>query len=316
MSKMVKKFLKRFIVLSLILAGLYGMGRLYYRVTDGFMISNITSELAYNERWVMPPLSSREQSHLDEILSQKFTYLGKGCQSYVFLSEDGNYVVKFFKYQRFRLQPWLNYFSFIPAVDNYRQRKIEKKQAKLEAVFESWKLAFEELQPETGLMYVHLNKTKDLNKRLVIVDKIGREHILDLDSIEFLVQRKVQMLCPYIRGLIANGDTTGAQNLLMRILKLTLSEYQRGLADNDHALMQNTGVANGKPMHVDVGQIVRNESVKNSEVYKQELFNKTYKFRAWLRKNDLELAEFFEVQLINIIGPKFFEMQPHFKQHE
>lgn len=308
--------LKWLIVTVAVFGAAYGSVRLYYKVTDGFTIENITSDFPYDARWEISELPTSQQALLEDILSKPFTYLGKGCQAYVFLSQDGNFILKFFKYQRFRPQAWLDYFAFIPAVDTYRLGKIEKKRKKLENVFNSWKVAFEHLQPETQLIYVHLNKTKNLNKTLVIHDKMGFEHKLEADQMEFLVQRKATMLCPYIDNLMKKGDVAQAEILLTRIIELILSEYQRGFADNDHALMQNTGVYNGYPIHIDVGQFVIREDAKEPQVFKQELFNKTYKFRKWLKKQYPELVSKFEKQLRGIIGDQFDDLQPHFKPHE
>lgn len=313
---MLRNWLNRFVILVVVVAALYGLGRLYYRVTGGFTIGNITSTLPYDPRWVTKNLTASEQNSIKAILDQPFNYLGKGCQSYVFLSADGNYVIKFFKYQRFRIQPWIDFFSFVPAVDNYRLGKVDKKRNKLEGFFGSWKLAFDELQPETGLLYVHLNKSNHLKKQLVIHDKLGFEHRVNLDQMEFLLQRKATMLCPYIDELMLNGNKEEAKQLLSRILSTVLSEYQRGLGDNDHALMQNTGVLDGYPIHIDVGQFVKDEKFKDPHVYKQEIFSKTYKFRVWLRKRYPELVSHLESELQALIGESFSRMQPHFKPHE
>ena len=70
----------------------YGTGRLYYAVTAGFTIGNITSDFSYNEKWATAALTSSQRDQVKQILSQKFSYLGKGCQSYVFTSDDGKYV--------------------------------------------------------------------------------------------------------------------------------------------------------------------------------------------------------------------------------
>lgn len=92
-----KKYFKIFLVISLLVFVIYSSGRLYYAITAGFTISNITSDFAYNEKWDMLSLSNLEKERVNQILAQKFSYLGKGCQSYVFLSEDGEYVLKFVK---------------------------------------------------------------------------------------------------------------------------------------------------------------------------------------------------------------------------
>ncbi len=315
-TQLLSKKLKYLLLVLIMIPVLYGSGRLYYYITDGFTIDNITSAFPYDSRWAVRPLSSDEQTLAYSILDQKFSYLGKGCQSYVFLSADKKYVLKFFKYQRFRTQPWVDFFSFIPFVENYLDQKVVKKRTKREGFFASWKLAFEELKEETGLIFVHLNKTQTLQKELIFTDKMGFEHQVELDDMEFLIQRKATMLCPYIQSLMKEQKVDEAKKLLSSIISMVLSEYDRGLADNDHALMQNTGVYNGMPIHIDVGQFVRNEQVRNPETYNQELFNKTFKFRRWLHKEYPELADYLETELKGILGELFYTLKPHFKPHD
>jgi len=291
------KNVKRLIILLVAIAAIYGSGRLYYKVTAGFVESNIKYDLPYNPKWELTALDSEEQKELNRILSQDYHYLGKGCQSYVFNSQDDQYVIKFFKYQRFRPQAWLDYFAFIPAVDDYRLRKIEKKKCKLENVFSSWKLAYEDLKTETGVVFVQLNKREGSNPNFVIYDKMGLKHTLNLNELEFMVQKKAKMLCPSLLKCKEDGNFGEAQEIINKLFAMILSEYERGYADNDHALMQNTGVYEGKPIHIDVGQFVKNPIVTDAKVYQQELFNKTFKFRIWLKKHYPELAEFTEKKL-------------------
>jgi len=298
---------KWFVFVALLLVA-YGSSRLYYRVTGGFTIGNISSNFAYDARWQTSALTPAEKSLVDAITSQEFSYLGKGCQSYVFASQDDQYVLKFFKYQRFRPQAFLDYFAFIPAMDRYRLGKIDKKQKKLESVFASWKIAYDYLKDESGLIYVHLNKTHDLNKQLIIADKMGFKYTLNLDQMEFMIQKKADMFCSYIDKLMQNNEVKKAKDLLDDTIALIMSEYRRGLADNDHALMQNTGVYQGKPFHIDVGQFVLNEEAKTLAFQKQQLFNKTYKFRIWLHKNHPELALYLEKQLKEFIGEEEFSI--------
>lgn len=308
-----KKYFKIFLVISLLVFVIYSSGRLYYAITAGFTISNITSDFAYNEKWDMLSLSNLEKERVNQILAQKFSYLGKGCQSYVFLSEDGEYVLKFVKYQRFRPQAWLDYFQFIPIVNDYRLAKIEKKRKKLDMLFGSWKIAFENLKHETGLIYVHINKSKDLQQNLIIYDKLGIEYELNLDDMEFLLQKRANMLCSTMNHFIQRGQLGEAKELIDNLLSMILSEYSRGLADNDHALMQNTGAIGNMPVHIDVGQFVIKPEISNPAVYKQELFSKTFKFRMWLEKHSPELAAYLNKKLFEIIGPEFHTLVPQLK---
>lgn len=302
--------LKKICLLALSLAAVYGAGRLYYRITDGFLEDNIHFERPYDSRWESLPLSEENKNQIENILAQEFYYLGKGCQSYVFRSQDDKYVIKFFKYQRFKPQAWLNALTFIPAVEEYRQQKKESKKLKLDYLFSSWKAAYEQLQPETGVLYVNLGKNDKWERKLVVYDKIGLKHELQLDSLEFMLQKKADMLCPELLKLKDHNDLAGAKEVIDNLLAMLVSEYQRGYADNDHALMQNTGVYGKKPIHIDVGQFVINPIASDPNVYRQELFNKMWKFRLWLRQNYPELADYTHDSLKKIIGPSFEQLSP------
>jgi hypothetical protein len=309
-----KKLMIRLLILILGIIVVYGFGRLYYHLTGGFTKSNIQSDFSYQPQWEVRPLLPQEEGELSKALGQNYFYLGKGCQSYVFESEDHQYVIKFFKYQRYRLQPWLAWFPPLPSIVKYREEKKEKKWKKLDGFVKSWKVAFENLKEETGLLYVHLNKTTDLEHQLTIYDKIGKAHLIDLDQMEFCIQRKAQLLCSELLKFKEEENLTQARVMIHQLLTLILSEYSRGLADNDHALMQNTGVAQGKPIHIDVGQFVMSEKVKEPQVYHQELFTKTYKFKLWLRDHYPELGSYLETELRQIIGSSYDTMQPKFRK--
>lgn len=309
----IKKHSSKLIAAMLICIAAYALSRLYFNITGGFTLANIQSELAFDSKRESPLPSDEELSKIRTILAMKYRYLGKGCQSYVFISEDGEYVIKFLKYQRFRPKAFLHYLTFVPGVDQYLQKKILQKKEKLDKLFDSWKIAYQHLSQETGIIFLHLNKTSYLNAPLHIYDKMGLKHILDTDQMEFLIQKRAEMLCPVIEKKMANNDIEGTKTLLTNLVDMIISEYQRGYADNDHALMQNTGVYQGSPVHIDVGQFISDEKMKDRDYYELELFSKTYKFRIWLRKHFPPLEEFLTAKLYDIIGPKMSEMKPRLK---
>lgn len=313
---MTKKLANQIIIAIFVLLIGYGGVRLYFDLTGGFTVGNIQSDFTYDARWNTRELSSDEEAELKKALGQEYRYLGKGCQSYAFLSGDGEYVIKFFKYQRFRPQEWTKWFTFIPAVEKKREKQIQHRRNKLEGVYASWKLAFDKLAPESGLVYVHLNKTKYLNTALTLRDKMGMRHQVNPDELEFLIQRRGDMLCSTLTQWMKKGRVEESKLLIRDLIAQVLSEYKRGLADNDHALMQNTGVYRGKPLHIDVGQFVESENVKKPEVYKKEIFDKTYKFRIWLKKIHPELESYLFDEICAIIGPEIHAMKPYFGKVE
>ncbi len=302
--------MKKIISAILIVLCLYGLGRVYYRVTDGFLVQNILISKEPNPKFDV--LVSSETLHkVKTILDSPFYYLGKGCQSYVFEDSSKEYVVKFFKYQRYRAKTFLANFDFIPWVKEYRIERDRYKKNKLENVYLSWKAALELAPDETGVVYVHLNKTHDFDKPIILYDKVGLKFEVDPNEVEFLIQKKATMIGPYLEGLIAENKIDQAKAFLQRMIARTLAEFSRGISDNDYALLQNTGVSNDNAVHIDVGQIIYNPSVMDRSVYGKELFNKTYKFRTWLRGVSAELADSFDLMLIEVIGPEFYTMPPY-----
>jgi len=312
-KRLTGKLLFRTLLMIALIIAIYGTGRLYYYITDGFLISNITSVNEFDPRWKIRDLTVAETEGVREMLNQDFHYLGKGCQSYVFASQDDKYVLKFFKYQRLRPQQWLEYLSFFPFIDSYLHKKIKDKRRKMEVYFRSWKIAFDHASEETGIVFVHLNKGHDLNIRLKIFDKMGLQHLLNMDDFEFMIQKKASMLCNVIDDYMAKRDLSRAELMLEELVQRLLSEYKRGIADNDHALMQNTGVVDGIPVHIDVGQFMFGEFVKDPQFYMQELFTKTYKFRLWLKEKHPDLAENFDNYLQGVMGDEFHSMKPSWR---
>ncbi len=317
MRSFVSKYSQYFVAFVGLILVAYGGGRLYYHLTGGFTVGNIHSDFSFQPQWEVRPLFTEEGQELASAIEQSYFYLGKGCQSYVFLSGDGEYVLKFFKYQRYRLHPWLEYFPSLSAVVEFREQKKRQKWEKLDHFVQSWKLAFEHLKEETGLLFVHLNKTDNLiDKQLTLYDKMGRKHSINLDNMEFCIQRRAQMLCDVLLAYKEERKEREAKTLIHELFQLLLSEYRRGLGDQDHALMQNTGIVDGKPMHIDVGQFVWNEEFKKPFIFHQELFTKMYKFKNWLHYNYPELEKVVEDELQQIIGDKYLTMKPLFRKKE
>lgn len=289
----------------------YGIGRIYFQLTDGFSIHLIVSNLNPDERWNTHPLTEYEYQKLSSILDQEFHYLGKGCQSYAFGSEDGKYVLKFFKYKKFLPKPYLKYFTCIPSVNRVYQKKALQKQQLLDEIFTSWMISYEHLSEESGVAYIHLNKSENLQLPIHIRDKMGWLYRLEADQMEFMVQHKAEMLCTALDRLMAGSKLEQAKAIIDDLVNIMMSEYARGFGDLDHALMQNTGVVDGKPVHVDVGQFVYREEFKDLNIAHQQLYNNTYLFRLWLRKHYPELADYTDEKVVSVIGSEKFPNMKH-----
>ncbi len=305
---------KRYYLLIILFVPLlfYGGGQLYYALTDGFTIGNIERSVEFDAPWQLRTPTNHEADLANRILSQRFKYMDKGCQSYVFVSEDGKYVLKFIKHQRFRTKPWLDALAIIPPLQSYREERIAHKKNKLKNLLIGWQTAFNELPRETGIVCVHLNERSGTPRTIEIIDKMGFSHLIELQNYQYMIQGKADMLEKVLKRLIVENREDEVKLLLDRILAMVETFYMRGFADNDHAILQNTGVIDGYPLPIDVGQFVRDPTATNSQNYKQALFNKTYRLRNWLGERSPHLKEYLESRLKLIIGPEFATLHPHF----
>jgi hypothetical protein len=293
--------------------------------TDGFTLLGIQSSRPYNPKWDVHPLSSAELKEAADALSQKFHYLSCGQQSYVFLSEDKQYVIKFFKQKIYDLP----LFDSIPHswLTRSQQKKIAKKRDKLHRDFTSYKLAFDELKDETALILVHLNKTDFLQKKLCIVDKLHIEHQIDLDNIEFILQKKAELVCPRLDRLVKEGKIAQARESLSSLLQLLLTRYKKGIFDSDPDFDKNFGFINDHPVQIDIGRFSKKQYVSSHHLAKNASYitnrrkrNKVLyysrkedppcineRFPKWLKEHHPDLAIFFEAKFQELADNHAFQ---------
>lgn len=184
-----QNYKRGFLYLLLAAVALFGLARIYYRTTDDFRVGNMTYDLPDNPQWNIPLPTSEQQDELSHILQQPFSYLGKGAQIYAFLSKDGKYVLKFFKFKHLRPDWYLDWLPSLQPIESFRQAQISRRKIKLDSLFSGYKLAYD-LDPEnTGLLYIHLNPGKGTEPKVTVTDKIGITYSIDLQSVVFAVQK-------------------------------------------------------------------------------------------------------------------------------
>jgi hypothetical protein len=276
---MAKKHLKGFLFLAgTLLAGVLAK-QFCYKQTDGFAHYKILSSLPFNPNW---EVSNVAEAEILKVFDQPFRYLAKGAQSYVFASEDGQYVIKFFRI--YHLQPplWLQVLSFPPFLQPYQVKKVMEKREELNKDFTSYKIAFEEMREETGLLYLHLNKTDHLKKTLRIYDKIGIAYDLEMDRMEFLLQKRAKLVYPAIDALMKTEGLGAAKEAVGALVQLLLARCEKGIFDKDPDLNTNFGFLGLRPIQIDIGRFCKKKEVPKEGAYKEELLRITDNFRQWL----------------------------------
>jgi hypothetical protein len=228
------------ILLAVVAIGSY---KIYQHKTLGFSTAKISSGFSYNEGFAVPEPQGEEFENIKKILSQKYTLLASGSQSYAFASADGKYVVKFFRMKH-----------QIPRIsDLWRPERRAHQKQNLLSIFESHKLAFEHLKSETGLVYLHLNKTQHLHLTLPAVDKWGRTHNINLDKTEFVVQEKADLIFNRLAQL--KKDPLATRAAIDSVLHLVKIQCDKGIVDHDKAVKNNYGFVGDRPIHLDIGRL-------------------------------------------------------------
>lgn len=232
-----------------------------------------------------PPLSAPELVEVQKILAQPFTFLGSGGQAYAFLSQDGKSVLKLFKHHH------LNNFSGLKALPlpeiatSFIQAR-EKHQAQF---FQSCKIAFDELREETGLLYMQLNKTNQWKRSITLIDKLGISHQIDLDNLEFALQKRASLAHSTVKKMIRDGKKEEAKRAIASILNNVASRCQKGIKDNDNGFRRNTGLLNGQAVAIDIGSFSKDPALAQRQNLQKEVKEKTWHLSRSLAKCDHEL---------------------------
>ena len=87
-------------------------------------------------------------------------------------------------------------------LEQFKQSVILSREKRAERLYQSCHTAFENYKEETGLLYVHLNKTPLPMKKLTVHDKLGFAHQLDLESIAFALQKKAHLVYPTLKNFM------------------------------------------------------------------------------------------------------------------
>jgi hypothetical protein len=273
--------MKWILKISLFLVCFFVTAKVCKTQTGKFTVMRITSNLTPRTEWETTPLSSDELTKIKQILNQSFSYLSKGVQSFVFASEDGQYVIKFFRHDHLTAPFWLT-----PSAKAKREQRLHRE-------FLSYKIAFENLRQETGLVFLHLNKTTDLHRTLDLVDKLGIHHKIPLDKYEFLVQKRACLLYTALNQMIENNKIADAKETLTGLVQLLAHRSREGISDKDPDLETNFGVIGTEPIQIDVGRFGKIDAPFS----KDEIIRVTDRLHQYLMKRCPELDQHLKTQI-------------------
>lgn len=300
------RFFKHPVSFFIALCAFFGTERLTHLATDGFQMVRILNPLPEDKEYATKLLPSSEEQKLQRVLEQPFHYLSCGGQSYVFESEDKEYVLKFFKFHHVRIPIWMRYLPLPGQLKSYRTYKIAKKDNTLKRTFSSYVIAYNNFKEETGLVYLHLGQTNHLKKQIEIFDKLNIKHLVDADNVAFVIQKKGVLFYERIASLMKNQDTESAKKAISDILELSIIRCKKGIGDDDPDFCTNFGFINGKASQIDMGRFFLDDQEKDPSIYKPEIFRITRNLREWLLKHYPMLVEHFDHEIEKIKGDMVF----------
>jgi hypothetical protein len=285
----------RIVKILLLCACLIGIARFTHHQTHGFRISKITGNLCEEKEWIS------SESPSEELFAQRYHFLGRGLQSFVFASEDGKYVIKLFSN---RYQSWITFYTYLvhlPLISSWAQERFQYFHAKLLRTFTSYQIAHEELYNEAGLIFTHLNPTNDLPDRLTLVDPLHIEHTINPNIHGFIIQKRATLVYPTLLSQIQTGNIDEAKQAISSLIQLFITKYEKGIADNDPLIRTNYGFIDGTPIQIDVGPFAKDPQVALPSRYQQEILKSTDGLKHWLENNAPELSPFLDetLELLN-----------------
>jgi prepilin-type processing-associated H-X9-DG protein len=209
-------------------------------------------------------MAQEEKAKISPLLKQKFVYLGSGTQVTAFESEDHRYVIKFFNPRNTIKKDWFHRFSRLRLMSSVKwiAKTYLRKQERLLKFFKSHELAFRDLREESGILYLHFDRSSCLGQKMELVDQDGKLHLVDLDVCPFILQKKVEIAMTHLNERMAKGDIEGAKKGIEQIYQLFLSRAQKGYTDHRQSLSKNYGFADGHAVQLDVGRIRHDDQVK------------------------------------------------------
>ncbi|MBS0656435.1 MAG: hypothetical protein JSR46_11715 [Verrucomicrobia bacterium] len=299
---MTKRKAARWILVAAMLGYVTFLGvRAWERRTDGFTVEKMHSDLPYDPAWDIK-VSQEELANVNKILNQPYRYLGHGFQCYAFLSEDGTYVLKFMRHQRLRPPVMFDWLPNIAYFQELKKQKTQERFSRMQHLFRGFKVGFEYVPEQTGLVFLHLNKTQNQHPTIAIYDKSGAKHEIDLDKTEFVLQRKALLIKPVIIGLMNSGKVDEAKERINQIFALLVECSKRGIQDMDGALIRkdNLGFLGSRAIYIDSGKLSCKESIRQKARFVQDL-HRLRPLHKWLSESYPELAKHFEVEKKRVI---------------
>jgi hypothetical protein len=246
------KWVKRGINFSLFLIAFNTLEHLCHQQTKGFFLERIQFS---DEK---PEASSPDAATLS-VLNQPFHYLNHGNQCFAFVSDDGKYILKFFKYVHPASPLWISNIPLINRFKAFRQTRIDKVAWKRNRDFQGYQIAFDRFRNETGLVAIHLHPTK-VYPTITLYDPLNIVHSLNLNNTPFILQKRATPIYEQFSSWIQNGEIEKLKTGITDLVSLCALRISKDIFDDDVNFYSNFGFVEEKPIQIDPGHFILHSS--------------------------------------------------------
>ncbi len=270
---------KSLIVFACVL-GFICVERLCHLATDGFSIQRIQAPSNPDPLYAPSPVNHTTYQYL----GQPFYYLASGSQSFTFISEDGQCVLKFFK-----IKP-----GFL-SLHKYRKRIKSFYRA-----CQSCLINKKQFKVESAIIFCHLTPSKLELPTVRLHGPAGSVCYQNLSDVPFVLQKHVETIDKRLLRLKSLGDRRGKERTIDCLLDLMVKRYRLGFSDKDPNWILNFGFSDDRVVAVDVGGLIDNRANLKEYFLNHELDKAAAKTIRWLKHNDPELIPYVEKKVTDI----------------
>ncbi len=280
---MLVNWLKRSFYIILFLAVFNTLEHVCHKITDGFTLSRIQFD-AKDTRPANPDPATFA------MLDQPYHYFNCGHQCFAFISNDGHYILKFFKYTRHTPPAWTAHIPLLNRFKSLRPERIKKITWKKNRDFQGYQLAFDRFREQTGILSLHLNPTSSGYPTITLYDKLKIRHTLDLNTAPFVLQIKASPTYPTFSSWLEAGDYDKVRSGISRIIALCAERLHLQILDEDVHLYCNFGFVGETPIQIDPGRF----SMSPSPISPEKLTPFVKELQEWFAQHYPPLAPYVE----------------------
>jgi len=272
--------LRKIFILLCLVAACSGIGKGMHWAKKGFTIRRVAAPAQTNfEIW---------NSEADLAMEQPFRYLGRGRQCFAFASLDGKYVLKLPRTDIYQIPFWMRTLP-LPTTKRETFRAVRAERERF--VLNSMKIAYEELQEDTGVLALHFGRAPDLGKEITVIDALGYHHRLPAHKTTFVLQTKQPILIKAFLDTLRSGDRAKGKEILDAFIDVVVARGSKEIWNKDESFLRNYGFDGNKGYQIDIGSFYHKPNGAAS------IRDTMHPVKSWLAKTDPEMLAYFDAAL-------------------